>query len=106
MHDGTINQADIFLSHIVPIITNASVFKKNGALFITWDEGSGSDEGNNPIGMIMQSPFMKKGYTNTIRYSHLSLLKTIEEIFHLSPLLGFANDAQVHDLSDFFRINK
>ena len=110
MHNGTIAQADTWLSQIVPTITNSSRFKKDGALFITWDEGTEENSndkqtgGNNPIGMIMLSPFIKKGYTNTIEYSHASFLKTIEEIFHTSPLLGLTNDPKTKSLSDFFII--
>ncbi len=110
MHNGTIAQADTWLSQIVPTITNSSTFRKDGALFITWDEGTeenSSDKqtgGNNPIGMIMLSPFIKKGYTNTIEYSHASFLKTIEEIFHINPLLGITNDPKIKSLSDFFII--
>ncbi len=105
MHNGTIAEGDTWLSHIASIITNSSVFKKDGVLFITWDEGSGSDT-NNPIGMIIESPFVKKGYTNSLDYSHASYVKTVEEIFNLSPLLGFAADKQTKDLSDFFNIGK
>lgn len=107
MHNGTIQQADTWLSQIIPTITNSSTFKKDGALFITWDEGSepkdDKTERNDPIGMIIVSPFVKAGYTNTTEYSHASLLKTIEEIFQLQPLLGEAGNPQTKDLSDFFK---
>lgn len=103
MHNGTIAQADSWLATVVPMIQNSAAFKKDGALFITWDEGTEDDNAkNNPIGMIMLSPFAKKGYTNTTAYSHVSYVKTVEEIFHLSPLLGLAADPKTQDLSDFF----
>lgn len=105
MHNGTIKEADTWLAQIVPQITNAAPFKKDGALFITWDEGTegaGETGGNNPIGMIMLSPFIKKGYTNNTPYSHASYVKTVEEIFSL-PLTGFAKDPQTNDLLGFFR---
>lgn len=106
MHNGTINRADTWLSQVVPQITNSATFKKDGALFITWDEGSENGSGNNPIGMIILSPFAKKGYTNSLSYSHASLLKTIEEIFQLQPLLGEAGNKQTTDLLDFFNLPK
>jgi phospholipase C len=102
MHDGTIAQADTWLSQVVPIITNSKIFKKDGALFITWDEGNEGTDENNPIGMIIESPFAKKNYHNSTSYTHASLVKTIEEVFHLSPLLGFADNTTTTDLSDFF----
>lgn len=106
MHNGTIAQADTWLAQQVPTIMNSPQFKKDGALFITWDEGSekqdDNKERNDPIGMIILSPFAKKNYTDTTMYSHASLLKTIEEIFQIKPLLGLANDPQTKDLRDFF----
>ncbi|HEX9062362.1 MAG TPA: alkaline phosphatase family protein, partial [Clostridia bacterium] len=111
MHSGTVAQADTWLSQTVPLITSSSVYKKDGAVFITWDEGSENKEtqdavNNNAIGMIILSPFVKKGYTNSTEYSHASLLKTVEELFHLTPLLGLANDNETKDLFDFFNTNK
>lgn len=102
MHDGSISQADTWLSQIVPMITNSETFKKDGVLFITWDESEKNSEDNKPIGMIILSPYVKTNYTNNIYYSHASFLKTVQEIFHITPLLGFANDPQTQSLSDFF----
>ncbi|HSW88645.1 MAG TPA: alkaline phosphatase family protein [Candidatus Saccharimonadales bacterium] len=103
MHDGTITQADTRLSTIVPLITQSATFQKDGALIVLWDEGKEGDDENSPIGMIVTSPFVKKGYANTITYSHASFVKTIEEIFQISPLLGIAAYDNVQDLSDFFQ---
>lgn len=102
MHDGSINQADNWLAKIVPMISRSATFGKDGAIFITWDEGGGEANENNPIGMIVLSPFVKPGYTNSRPYTHASLLKTVEEIFHLSPLLGWSGDERTNDLADFF----
>ena len=40
------------------------------------------------------------GYSNTIHYTHSSTLRTIEEIFGATPLLGDAANAT--DLRDLF----
>ncbi len=105
MHDSCsptndeIRQGDTWLSHEVPKILNSQAYKNGGALFITWDEGENSSDG--PIGMIVLSPYAKgHGYSNTIHYTHSSTLRTIQEIFHLTPLLGDAANAA--DLSDLF----
>lgn len=103
MHDGTIKQADDWLAKTVPLITNSAAFKTDGVLFITWDEGNGDADENNPIGMIILSPLAKQNYSNIIAYSHASLVKTVQKIFNLSPLLGFAADPKTNDLSDFFQ---
>ena len=82
------------------MILNSQAYKDGGALFITWDEGV---HGNGPIGMIVLSPFAKdKGYSNDAAYSHGSTLRTIPEIFGVTPLLGDAADEQ--DLSDMFSV--
>jgi hypothetical protein len=43
---------------------------------------------------------VKHGYKNEISYTHSALLRTLEEIFKVSPLLGYA--AHANDLRDLF----
>jgi phospholipase C len=97
-YNDPIRQGDVWLQNSVPAILNSAAYKNGGALFITWDEGEGSDS---PIGMIVLSPTAKgHGYHNAIGYTHSSTLRTLEEIFGLSPLLGDA--ANSTDLRDLF----
>jgi len=52
--------------------------------------------------MIVLSPSAKGGgYSNAIHYTHSSTLRTLEEIFGVSPLLGAA--ANSNDLADLFQ---
>jgi hypothetical protein len=96
----SIKNGDTWLSEQVPMILASSAFQNGGVLFITWDE---SEDGDNPIGMIVLSPFAKGGgYSNSIHYTHSSTLRTIEEIFNVTPMLGDA--AQATDLSDLFKV--
>ena len=89
---------DTWLSTEVPKILASPAYLNNGALFILWDEGV---IGDGPIGMIVVSPRAKGGgYQNTIHYTHSSTLRTVEEIFGVTPLLGDAANAT--DLSDLF----
>ena len=104
MHDScsptndSVKQGDTWLSQQVPKILSSQAYQNGGALFITWDEGEGGD---GPIGMIVLSPYAKgNGYTNTLHYSHSSILRTLQEIFHVTPFLGDAANAA--DLSDLF----
>lgn len=98
MHDsGCDKQADTWLSREIPKIMASAAYKDNGAIFVTWDEGG---DGNNPIGMIVLSPLAKVGYSNTVAYSHASLLRTMQDIFGLQPYLGEA--AQATSLADLF----
>jgi len=42
-HDCGVQTADRWLSEVVPQITSSSAWKKDGVLFITWDESSAGD---------------------------------------------------------------
>lgn len=96
---NSIRQGDAWLSQNVPTILGSQAYQ-TGALFITWDQPATA---NAPIGMIVLSPFGKgHGYQNSIHYTHSSMLRTVEEIFGLSPLLNDA--AQQTDLSDLFML--
>jgi len=97
MHDCSITAGDTWLSSEVPKILSSQAYQDGGALFITWDEASAGD---GPIGMILLSPLAKTNYSNSIHYTHSSLLKTVEEIFQVTPLLRDAANAS--DLSDLF----
>jgi hypothetical protein len=99
MHDCSVATGDTWLSTYIPIIMNSALYKKDGAIFITWDEGG---SGNNPIGMIMLSPYIKQNYSNSIQYSHASMVKTVEDIFGLTPYVGHAADSSTLNLADFF----
>ncbi len=91
-------QGDTWLSTEVPKILASPAYLDNGALFILWDEGG---SGDGPIGMIVLSPKAKGGgYRNTTHYTHSSTLRTVEEIFGVTPMLGGA--ASATDLRDLF----
>ena len=98
MHDCGVAAGDAWLSREVPHILGSKAFQEGGALFITWDESEGS---NVPIGFIALSPLAKPGYSGTVGYTHSSTLRTLEEIFGVSPMLGDAANAT--DLADLFR---
>jgi len=105
MHDtcaplnDSVKQGDSWLALNIPMILNSQAYKNGGIVFITWDEGEGGD---GPIGMIVLSNDAKGGgYSNTIQYTHSSTLRTLEEIFGVTPLLGDAANAT--DLRDLFK---
>ena len=105
MHDtcsplnNAVKQGDTWLSRQVPLILRSQAYTRGGALFITWDEGS--DHSDGPIGLLVLSPVARgHGYANTIHYTHSSMLRTLEVIFGVKPLLGGA--AHVTDLHNLF----
>ena len=96
--------ADNWLKNAVTHILDSRSYKNGGAIFITWDEGEGKDASgktiDGPIGMIVVSPLAKHNYANSIHYTHSSLLRTLQEIFGVTPLLRGA--ASAVSLSDLF----
>lgn len=50
--------------------------------------------------MIVLSPLAKVGYSNSIHYTHSSTLRSLQEIFAVTPLLGDAANAT--NLADLF----
>ena len=106
MHDSSgcatgdsIQNGDSWLAREVPKILGSRAYQRDGVLFITFDEGESNSDG--PIGLIVLSRYAKGGgYSNTIRYTHSSLLRTVQHIFQVTPLLGDAANAT--DLGDLF----
>ena len=94
----SIRNGDTWLSQEVPKILASRQYQEGGALFITWDESEGGDV---PIGFIALSPLAKPGYSNQVLYSHSSTLRTVQEIFGVTPFLGDAANAT--DLKDLFK---
>jgi hypothetical protein len=98
MHDSagcaspdSVANGDAWLSREVPKILASKAYQEGGALFITWDEGEDADE---PIGMVVLSPLAKTGYHTSTAYNHSSLLRTMQEIFGVEPLLRDAANAK------------
>ena len=120
---GGLGQADKFLATWVPRIMASPAYKKNGLIFITFDESGndldaaaccgekdslGYDDPSHPntnepglwgpgggrVGAVALSPFIRPGTVSRGVYNHYSLLKTVEQIFGLE-LLGDAKQPQV-----------
>lgn len=114
-HDGHakkcgIAAADKWASTEIPRLLNNPDFRNGGVLFITFDEsattdtsGCCGDSNGGHIGTIVVSPTWGQpaGYHSTRPYNHYSLLRTIEDAWHLD-LLGHSQDADVHPMTDLF----
>lgn len=104
-HDGhdpcggnEIANIDNFLKRTLPIIFNSAQYKAGRVtILITADEAR---NGDGPIPFLALGHGVKRGYKNEIRYTHSSLLRTLEEIFNVRPFLGYA--AYSNDLRDLF----
>lgn len=94
-----VRQSDDFLAVLLPKMISSEAYSNNGAIFIVWDEGEGGSDG--PIGMIALSPLARGGgYFNNLHYTHSSFVRTMQEIFGVSPWLADAENAIA--LNDLF----
>jgi hypothetical protein len=106
-HDGhdscggnEIAHIDGWLRSFLPQILDSAQYKQGRVvLFIATDEAR---NGDGPIPFLALGRGVKRGYRNEIRYTHSSLLRTLEEIFGVGPRLGHA--ASSNDLKDLFSV--
>ncbi|MEA2756268.1 MAG: phosphatidylinositol-3-phosphatase, partial [Aliidongia sp.] len=47
--------------------------------------------GGDRIGAVLISPFIAPGTVSTVGYNHYSMLRSIEDLFHLDGHLGYAD---------------
>jgi hypothetical protein len=99
---------DNFLSKIVPEIMASKAYKNNGAIVIWFDETEGGDTSAETLAEIVISPLAKgNAFKSTLRYTHSSDLKSLEELFGVyapgGGFLGDANTPGTNDLSDLFK---
>ncbi len=103
-HDGCsgneIAHLDSWLRNFLPQILNSPQYKQGHVtVFIATDEAA---NGDGPIPFLALGHNVKHGYKNEIRYTHSSLLRTLEEIFKVGPPLGHA--AGANDLRNLFTV--
>lgn len=102
MHDDCntgdpVRQGDDWLSKAVPAVVASSAYADGGALFIAWDF---SDTGYVPIGLIALSAKARPGFAGVTTLTTSSTLRSLQEIFGVTPLLGDA--AKATDLAELF----
>jgi hypothetical protein len=102
---------DQWLNDWISRITATSEYRSgNTAIFVTWDEGSGSDESNGEtcadskhadtvayescwVPLVVISPSTRPGTTSATFLTHYSLLATTEDLLGLTPHPGDAASA-------------
>lgn len=90
-----VRQGDDWLSTELPrLIDYADA--NSGVIFIEWDEGASKTT----MPFIAIGSGVKAGYTSRVRYTHGSVLKSIESILGLPALARVSGE---NDLSDLFR---
>jgi len=89
-HNCDVSVGDDWLRGQVGQIMDSAAWKKDGVLFVTYDEDDQNSD--NQVLMIVASPGMSHKTSNR-HYDHYSLLATIEDLLGVGRL-GQAKDAQ------------
>ncbi|HEY3975066.1 MAG TPA: alkaline phosphatase family protein [Candidatus Sulfotelmatobacter sp.] len=114
-HDGTLQQADLWLSEQIPAILARPEFQPggDGLMFIQWDEGD--ESGSNPddrcasniqtgcggrVATLVIGPQVKPAYQSNVLYSHVNLLATVCAAAGFTSCPGAG--ALADPMSDFF----
>lgn len=104
LNPALIQRGDVAVQRIVTAIKASPSWPlgKN-VIVIVWDENDYSKVPNtNRVMLIVDANYMPGGVQSAIRYTHFSLLKTLEAGFGL-PCLNHACDSDVAVMRDLFR---
>jgi hypothetical protein len=101
MHDCSVSTGDTWLKNHVPAMLNSPACTEDKCLVVlTWDEDNGSSS-NHILTISAGSGAKTGGLSTSVKYTHYSLLRTIEYIFGLPTLT--ANDAAASPMTDMLR---
>ncbi len=101
MHSCSISTGDNWLKSHVPTILNSPACTVDKCLVvITWDEDNGS-YGNHVLTIFAGSGAKTGGVSSSVKYTHYSMLRTVEYIFGLPTLTS--NDANASPMTDMLR---
>jgi len=103
LNPGLIYLGDLTIRTLVKAIHASPAWKKgHNAIVLMWDENDYSVTPNtNQVLVIVDTNYGVRGVQSTQRYTHFSLLKSLEGGFGL-PCLNHACDASVKVMSDLF----
>ena len=108
MHDCNVSEGDAWLETFVPKILNSHVFRDNGRLFITFDEGKSEascciySKGGR-IATLVASPVGAVAFGQKGIQLSICSLATIESAWNL-PLLGGAACKCSPTMEEFFTV--
>ena len=92
-HSCPLALADAWLGRFVTSVVVSRAYRGGRlAVFVTWDEGSGS---NQVVPLLVVAPSVPHGTVAMGRYSHYSLLRTTEALLGLPPLRNAAHAASM-----------
>jgi len=101
MHDGTVAAGDAWLASQVPAIVASDAYKRGGALFVVWDEGT--NQGDDPPFLVV-SPNVAVGTVSRTAYDTSSFLLTVQKMLGVDQLPCAAQPSSVQPMSDLFAV--
>jgi len=103
LNPALINRGDLTLRNLIGAIKTSPAWRRGrNAIVVVWDENDYSHAPNtNQVVLVVDTNYGVGGVHSNVRYTHFSLLKSLESGFHL-PCLNHACDADVEVMSDLF----
>ena len=103
LNPALIYRGDVMVRKLVSAIKSSPAWKQGrSAIVLLWDENDYSKAPNtNQVMLVVDTNYGTHGRTSNRRYTHFSLLKSLESGFGL-PCLNHACDANVDVMSDLF----
>ncbi len=101
-HDCSVQQADNWVSVVVPAILTTKTFKTDASatVMITFDEPTSGTYGATPVYFVVAGPGAKPHYSSSTKFTHLNWLATIESNWSLSCLVA-GNDCGATVMTEF-----
>lgn len=103
LNPALIQRSDITLRNLIDAIKSSLVWHKGRtAIVAVWDENDYSNAPNsNQVILIVDTNYGAGGIRSSVRYTHFSLLRSLESGFRL-PCLNHACDEDTRAMSDLF----
>jgi phosphatidylinositol-3-phosphatase len=104
LNPALIYQGDVTVQRLVSAIHASKAWREEtSAIVLVWDENDYSlSPNNNQVIVVVDTNYGRHGVSSGKRYTHFSLLKSLESAFDL-PCLNHACDRDVAVMSDLFR---
>ena len=103
LNPALIHRGDLTLRNLIGAIKTSPAWRRGkNAIVVVWDENDYSRAPNtNQVVLIVDTNYGVRGVQSSVRYTHYSLLKSLEGGFQV-PCLNHACDADVAVMSDLF----
>jgi hypothetical protein len=103
LNPALIQRSDIALHNLIDAIKGSPAWNKgHNAIVVVWDENDYSNAPNiNQVVLTVDTNYGSHGIQSNVRYTHFSLLRSLEAGFRL-PCLNHACDQDTRTMTDLF----